>query len=633
VTSGSGPTTPSASESSATPGRDRPQEDPEHGQPTSSGATAPAANGTAADDAGTNGTAPPGTPAAGTHKRPADAPTGKPETNPTAAGKPAAGDPTAKPTTGDPTTGDPTTGDPTAGALAADPAGDPPADPDGGAGGEPVAGRGSSAVPGTPPRGDDAGPRHGLPPLAPTPRTAAPGWAAVLLLVVVGLAAGFAAKAPCLATYPTAGGGSAIDWRNGRQYTYLCYSDTIPLYGLERLSLGDLPYKTSWLDDDGVTERYMEYPVLTGLLQYVVMRGAKAWGAVTGDEAGRSPPEVVVYFVIMAVVLAFAWLAAVLATVPLLGRRRRAGVALLAVSPLVVVHVFTNFDALAVAFAAGGLLAWSRRRPTLAGVLLGLGAAAKLYPLFFLGPLLFLGIRTGRLDGWLRATVAAAGAWLAVNAPIALLYPEGWREFFRLNATRPADHDTVYFAFRVLFGWQGFDGPLPVGESPRILNAVTLLLFALVCVAVGVVALTAPRRPRVASLLFLVVAGFLLTNKVWSPQYSLWLVPLAVLAIARWKTVLAWMAVDAAVWYPRMQYFLHFDEASTKTFVTAVLVRDVVVLALCAIVVRDIYRPDRDPVRRDGEDDPCGGEFDGAPDAPLPWLRRRSPTVPEAAPT
>jgi uncharacterized membrane protein len=46
------------------------------------------------------------------------------------------------------------------------------------------------------------------------------------------------------------------------------------------------------------------------------------------------------------------------------------------------------------------------------------------------------------------------------------------------------------------------------------------------------------------------VAAFLLVNKVWSPQYSLWLVPLAVLAIPQWKPILAWMIVDALLWAP-----------------------------------------------------------------------------------
>ena len=54
-------------------------------------------------------------------------------------------------------------------------------------------------------------------------------------------------------------------------------------------------------------------------------------------------------------------------------------------SPLVLVHAFTNFDPLATAFAACGMLGWARRRPVLAGVLLGLAGAAKLYPLLLLG--------------------------------------------------------------------------------------------------------------------------------------------------------------------------------------------------------------------------------------------------------
>ncbi|MDQ0309622.1 hypothetical protein J2S46_004178 [Kitasatospora herbaricolor] len=37
-------------------------------------------------------------------------------------------------------------------------------------------------------------------------------------------------------------------------------------------------------------------------------------------------------------------------------------------------------------------------------------------------------------------------------------------------------------------------------------------------------------------------------------------------------------------------------------------------LYLCAVIVRDILLPDRDPVRWDGSDDPSGGVLDGAPD-------------------
>ena len=53
-------------------------------------------------------------------------------------------------------------------------------------------------------------------------------------------------------------------------------------------------------------------------------------------------------------------------------------------------------------------------------------------------------LRAGRLRSWLRTAVTAGAAWAVVNAPIALLAPENWSRFFRLNSTRPADPDTIW---------------------------------------------------------------------------------------------------------------------------------------------------------------------------------------------
>ena len=460
----------------------------------------------------------------------------------------------------------------------------------------------------------------------------------VLGLAVVFLALGFLSKAPCLQQYPGGPGGEQVlDWANGRQYTAMCYSDTVPLYTAERLDEGAFPYKKAWLENPGTaTEqiRYMEYPVVVGLYQYGSMAVAKAWYA--GAEQGLLPGglEVVLYFCVAALGLSLAWLVTVWATALTAGRRVWDS-ALVAISPLVAVHVFTNFDALATAAAAGGLLAWARKRPVLAGVLLGLGGAAKLYPLLLLGPLLVLCLRSDRVRSWARAAGAAAAAWVLVNLPIAVLFPTGWSQFFRLNSTRGADPDSLYNAIASFTGWSGFDGTLEAGQSPTVLNSVSLLLFVLVCLGVAWLALRAPVRPRVAQLGFLVVAGFLLTNKVWSPQYSLWLVPLAVLAIPRVRLLLGWMLLDALVWVPRMFYYLGVDKKGLpeQYFTGAVALRDLAVVAICVLVVREVWRPSTDLVRTGGVDDPSGGVLDGAPDAPPRWLPDwlRPPAVPVAA--
>ena len=53
------------------------------------------------------------------------------------------------------------------------------------------------------------------------------------------------------------------------------------------------------------------------------------------------------------------------------------------------------------------------------------------------------------------------------------------------------------------------------------------------------------------------------------------------------------------------------------------LLRDAVLVALAALVVRDVLRPELDVVRRDGVDDPAGGVLDGAPDARVRARLRR----------
>jgi uncharacterized membrane protein len=453
-------------------------------------------------------------------------------------------------------------------------------------------------------------------------------------IALVVMALGWSTKAACLQTVGTGTSDERVaNWENQRAYYELCYSDTVPLYGAELLNQGKFPYKSSWIETDstgapklqydGTTAvRYMEYPVLTGVYQYTSMALAKTYTTLSKLVGLPAVAEVVMFFNIAAFGLALAWLATVWACALLSGRRIwDAG--LVAASPILIFQAFTNFDALATAFTVGAMLAWARKRPALAGGLIGLGVAAKLYPALLLIPLVVLGIRTGRLREVGQTAVTAAATWLLVNLPVMLLFPRGWSEFFRLNTRRGDDMDSLYNVVKSFTGWQGFDPDLGFWEPPAVLNTVVTVLFVICCAAIGYIALTAPQRPRVAQLMFLVVATFLLVNKVWSPQFSLWLVPLAVLALPHRRILLSWMVIDALVWIPRM-FYLYGEQNKglpEQWFTSTVLLRDLAVMGLCALVIWQIYHPERDLVRYGGRiDDPAGGVFDLAPDAPPGWL-------------
>lgn len=441
----------------------------------------------------------------------------------------------------------------------------------------------------------------------------APGFIALCAVAMV--LGAFAQRLPCLQSDRGPLGQSELNWGDQRAFADYCYSDVIALYTGDHLDQpAELPYRTSWVSGAGTPARqvhYVEYPVLTGLLMWAGARAAQGLAAAGVLRHLASP---VVFFDLIAIVLAAAWLFVVGAVTVLLGQARRYALAV-ALSPLVISQLFTNFDAVAVAFATGGLLAWSRRRPVLAGVLLGLGGAAKLYPLLLLIPLLVLCLRAGRLRAGLAALAAAAASWVVVNAPIALAYPSGWSYFWRFSAIRGAGFESIYSIFSYLSGL-GLDQNLPANHTPTAQNTLSGVLFVVACLAICAIALSAPRRPRLAPLCLLVVVAFLLSNKVYSPQYSLWLVPLAALALPRWRLLAGWMILDALLWVPTLAFQRPSSQGgiSQGYFVAAVLVRDAALLAICAVVVSEIYRPARDRLRADGEDDGCGGVLDGAAD-------------------
>jgi uncharacterized membrane protein len=324
-----------------------------------------------------------------------------------------------------------------------------------------------------------------------------------------------------------------------------------------------------------------------------------------------------VYYVITCLLLAVLALLATRTVLALSGRRPW-DTALFALSPLLLVHAFTNWDLLAVALTGLGMWAWARQREVLAGVLLGLAVAAKFYPLLVLGALLLLCLRAGVWRVWVRTAVAAVLAWLAVNVPIAVLAFDNWATFFTFSRSRPANPETLWNLVLTLTDGRAFDGPLAEGQTPSVLNAVIAAALLVYGLGVAWLTLAAPVRPRVGQVAFLLLAGFLLLNKVWSPQFSLWLLPLAVLARPRWRSLLLWQASEALVWVGTMLWYLGtanrgIDE---EWFWVAVLARDAAVVVLIVLVVREIWRPDHDVVRTSwpGVDDPAGGVLDHAPD-------------------
>ncbi len=414
--------------------------------------------------------------------------------------------------------------------------------------------------------------------------------------IVYGL--GVLQKAPCM--------DAGWDRQNWRPFKAMCYSDIGYLYQERGFSEGKLPYLE--------TGNYpvLEYPVLTGGFMEVAAR--ITW-KITGDPRGDFSPELKretagVFFIVNVVLL---FLCALLITgftvATTRGRVRRPGAPrgspwdglYFAAAPVLAVTSTINWDLFAVALTAAAMWAWSRGRPVWFGILLGLGTAAKFYPFLLLGPLLIVCLRGRRLGSWLAATLAAATSWVLINAPIYLLAKDEWLSFWKFNDERESDYGSIWYVMKL------------AKHELTDVNQVSLVLFVMMCVGIAVLGLAAPRRPRFAQVAFLTIAAFLLVNKVYSPQYVLWLLPLVALARPKLRDWLIWQACEVFYW---MMVWLHLAgflapgqaEQPDKIYWFSVVLRMAGTAWLMVMVARDILQPRHDPVRQeDVVDDPGGG--------------------------
>ncbi|TYL55521.1 DUF2029 domain-containing protein [Nocardioides sp. BGMRC 2183] len=415
---------------------------------------------------------------------------------------------------------------------------------------------------------------------------------ALLLLTAVVISLGMLQKAPC-----SVAEGKDQNWT----YSHMCYTDLRPLYVQRGLAERAWPYS----DDEQTRDRYevMEYPV--GIAYW-------AWGtawltqAIDGlpdlSERYRLPvddlwglPEVSSEITRFLLVNALGFAVLALLSVWLMAnthRDRPWDAAAFALSPALLATALINWDLLAVAFVAAALWAWARERPVLTGVMIGLGTAAKLYPLFLLGGILILCWRGRRWREFAITVGAAVASWVVANLPAYLTGPEQWKVFWSFNADRGADLGSL---------WLLADQAGDIGFAASTVNDWSWILFVGWCLGVLVLGLRAPESPRLAQLGFLIVVGFLLVNKVYSPQYVLWLLPLAVLARPRWRDQLIWQGCElfyfCSVWWYLGGYLEPAGGGDAGFYWLAILVRVLGELYLAGVIVRDMYRPAHDPVK------------------------------------
>ncbi|WP_181954191.1 glycosyltransferase family 87 protein [Kocuria coralli] len=366
-----------------------------------------------------------------------------------------------------------------------------------------------------------------------------------------------------------------LQWDGRLPYGGACYSDIPFLYARVGMVDGHFPYL--------VPDALLEYPVLQSVIATVT--GVFSWAItpVTSVHVAQG-----IYFDVNAVTIAALWAVTVLVASKMIASPRV--LLALALAPAVAATALINWDLWVVCVTVVALYFLRRERWVPAGVFLGLGTALKLWPFVLLGAVIVLGIRRRELRPVVTTAVSLVATWLVVNVPFYLWDREQWGYFWGFSSDRSAGFSSIYHVWDVAIGPALGYGELGAGT----INVIAYGGFAVLCAGILALGLLARREPSIEQLSLLIVAAFVLTNKVYSPQFVLWLVPLVLLARPRVVEFLIWQAIEVFHWvaiFSWLNAVSWSDEslpAWTTTYVIAVLAHVVAVAGICALVIRDV---------------------------------------------
>ncbi len=275
-----------------------------------------------------------------------------------------------------------------------------------------------------------------------------------------------------------------------------CYSDLPALFDARGLVDHVWPYSSA--------TNSVEYPPLTGLVM---------WGTAIITPRGNTSYKN--YFLINIGLIALLFIATAL----LVSKINPSKWYLLPVLPAVIASLYINWDMWAVISAIAAIYWFDRKKYLLSSTALAISIATKFFPVVLLIPIAIIFFMQKQYRIGVKYLVGTTLVWVVINAPFVLTTPTGWLRFFKLNGNRPADLGSLWQALNIF------------NINPSHINFYWIAIFILSSIVTAGYLMYKSQTPTLAQIAFIYVALFTVVNKVYSPQYVLWLAPLGVIAL------------------------------------------------------------------------------------------------------
>jgi len=311
-------------------------------------------------------------------------------------------------------------------------------------------------------------------------------------------------------------------------YVHACYTDIPALFGERDLINHTWPYLSA--------TNSMEYPPVIGIGNWLISF------ITPGENSYR-------WFFDLNVILL---IGCFIGIAYLLRKMRPEYMYLFPLAPAVVASLFINWDLWAVTTALLAIYYFESKRYEASAIALAVSISTKFFPVVLLMPIAIIFWRNRKFKELQRYIFTTALFWLAINLPIIATSFGGWWRFFKLNLERSADFGSIWFALNIL----GVNTP----GLNDFYSLITIAAFALLAYFL----IKLDKTQKLSEIAFFVVVIFTTTSKVYSPQYVLWLTPLAVIALRNKKQLSAfWIwQVTEMIYHLAIWQYLALDQGA-----------------------------------------------------------------------
>ena len=312
---------------------------------------------------------------------------------------------------------------------------------------------------------------------------------------------------------------------------YFCYSD-IPGFWVSRaLEYHTWPFAFSQVPQLGTTISPVEYPVLVGIVIWVL-----SYSTDTSGIANVNYFDINIIFLSLLFAISSVYLYKI----------KQKYIGLIIFTPAVVMALFINWDMWAVLPTILAIYYFDRVKFTASGVFLAIAVSAKFYPVVLLIPTIMILLKNKNYLRLRQYFSSFLITYLILNLPFIITDFKGWRFFFDLSFNRGTGYGSIWEVFTIL------------GINLSHLNIYYSLTSLLVFITVSIFFWKNSSVYKLHEIAFLFIFAFTVFSKVYSPQYVLWLTPLAILAInskKQLKAFVLWQILELTYHIAIWRYF------------------------------------------------------------------------------